>query len=190
MRRGTIPCPSLSFTGKLLAIVASALTCDTDSAPVPIQKAQAWASHLQEDLIQTGCKSTSPHTYRDRQGPRSEPGSSPVSLPASKSRLTLQVTDAGFWPGLQQPAHEELRTKEFRGNISPVLGETNLIGGELAPLWGEESNQGPDDWAGILPSQTQQFHHSPTSLLVSTSRLYLIAQSPPPSYHHLPVSSH
>lgn len=46
---------------------------------------------------------------------------------------------------MQQPAHEELGAKEFRGNVSPVLGETDLVGGELAPLWGEQSNQGPDD---------------------------------------------
>lgn len=60
---------------------ASALTCDTDSASVPVQEAQSWASHLQEDLIQAGCKSTSPHTCRDRQGPRSEPD---PALPLSK----------------------------------------------------------------------------------------------------------
>lgn len=100
-------------------------------------------SRLQEDLIQAGCEGTAPHACRDGQGPVSEPGSGPGSFQPSEPRLTLKVTDAGLWPGLQQPTHEELRAKELGGDVSPVLGETDLVRGELTPLWGKQSQQRP-----------------------------------------------
>lgn len=68
--------------------------------------------------------------------PISGPGPAPARSPALQPRLTLQVADPGLGPGLQQMPHEELRAKELSGDISPILGEADFMGGELAPLWG------------------------------------------------------